>query len=198
MSAPILEHVELAGERVSLRPIRPEDARESFDYLHQRREILDWLIWNGPESVEDMQRLYGNWRIEEGGAANYHLALTELASGAFSGSMAVRFIGHAHSGDLGYWVAPEYWNRGLATEALGLFAWLAFNHLDSALLYARVFQGNDASSRVLAKCGYQPDHVSTLVVRGEERRLQHWSLTPSGWREQWSDWEPARADVRLR
>ena len=52
--------------------------------------------------------------------------------------------------------------------------------------------------RVLEKNGFQRDHVSTLDVHGTERRLQHWSLSVSNWREHRPDFAPVEAEIRLR
>ena len=162
MAQPILEHAIVTGERAALRPVRDADAPAAFAILHRRREVLDWLIWSGPEAVEDMREHYARWCVPdrsqgadrrglmddpETGGANYHFAITE-PDGEFRGALTLRFLGHAHTGDLGYWIAPEAWNRGLGTEALRLAAWLAFERLEAVLLYARVFEGNDASARI--------------------------------------------------
>src|SRR5213075_1000228 len=61
---------------------------------------------------------------------------------------------HPGRGDLGYWIAPEQQGRGLASEAVGLVAWLAFEVLGADCASACVFTGNHASRRVLEKQGF--------------------------------------------
>ena len=53
---------------------------------------------------------------------------------------------------ISYWIAPQLWNAGLATEAVG--ALIAANPQDSAQIYAEVFQDNPGSARVLTNCGF--------------------------------------------
>lgn len=55
--------------------------------------------------------------------------------------------------EAGYWIAPIFWNTGLASEALG--ALVAANPLDNDAMFASVFQDNPASARVLTHCGFQ-------------------------------------------
>jgi RimJ/RimL family protein N-acetyltransferase len=55
--------------------------------------------------------------------------------------------------EVGYWVAPVYWNSGLASDAVG--ALVAANPLDNANMFASVFQDNPASARVLTHCGFE-------------------------------------------
>lgn len=55
--------------------------------------------------------------------------------------------------EIGYWVAPAFWNAGFASEAVK--ALIAANPLDSKTMFAAVFQDNPASARVLTNCGFQ-------------------------------------------
>ena len=53
---------------------------------------------------------------------------------------------------LGYWVAPAFWNSGLASEAVR--AMVAANPCGCATMFAEVFQDNAASARVLTNAGF--------------------------------------------
>lgn len=55
--------------------------------------------------------------------------------------------------EVGYWVAPIYWNTGLASEALK--ALVDANPLGNVTMFASVFQDNPASARVLTHCGFE-------------------------------------------
>lgn len=54
---------------------------------------------------------------------------------------------------LGYWVAPAFWNSGIASEAVR--ALVAANPLGNAQMFAEVFQDNPASARVLTNVGFE-------------------------------------------
>ena len=54
---------------------------------------------------------------------------------------------------LAYWVAPAFWNAGLASEAVG--ALIAANPQGNHEMFAEVFQDNPASARVLTNAGFQ-------------------------------------------
>jgi len=54
--------------------------------------------------------------------------------------------------ELRYWVAPAFWNKGIATDAVG--AILAANPQGSCDIYAEVFQDNPTSARVLTNAGF--------------------------------------------
>ncbi|CUJ27868.1 GNAT family N-acetyltransferase [Cognatishimia activa] len=55
--------------------------------------------------------------------------------------------------EIGYWVAPPFWNMGFASEAVRTL--IAANPLGSKTLFASVFQDNAASARVLTNAGFQ-------------------------------------------
>lgn len=56
--------------------------------------------------------------------------------------------------EIGYWIAEPFWGRGIATAVLEGVTAYAFERFDLARIQARVFEGNEASRRVLEKAGY--------------------------------------------
>ncbi|MEO6299032.1 MAG: GNAT family N-acetyltransferase [Paracoccaceae bacterium] len=55
--------------------------------------------------------------------------------------------------EVGYWVAPAFWNTGIASEAVR--ALVAANPLANRTIFAEVFQDNPGSARVLTNCGFE-------------------------------------------
>lgn len=176
---PHLEHAELTGSRVRLRPIRSEDATLAFPLIHRREPILEWLVWDGPESVDDLAARYARWAVGGERGWNYLFAIVDGARGTFCGSISLRFGDHPFAGDLGYWLAEDAWGTGRGSEAVALACDLAFGPLEAALVYGEVFEGNVASRRILEKCGFTQDYVG---LRGT-RRLEHLALSRSSWPE---------------
>lgn len=62
---------------------------------------------------------------------------------------------HRRTAEIGYWLGKEFWNRGIATEAVRATAEYAFPAFDLARLEALVYEWNPASARVLEKAGFQ-------------------------------------------
>ncbi|WP_299369696.1 GNAT family N-acetyltransferase [uncultured Tateyamaria sp.] len=64
-----------------------------------------------------------------------------------------------------YWVAPPFWNTGLASDAVQ--ALVEANPMQHANMFASVFQDNPASARVLTHCGFEylGDAESFCVAR---------------------------------
>lgn len=59
------------------------------------------------------------------------------------------------SAEVGYWLAEPYWGRGIVTDALQVMADYIFTHTDILNLYAKIFEYNTASMRVLEKAGFE-------------------------------------------
>jgi RimJ/RimL family protein N-acetyltransferase len=68
--------------------------------------------------------------------------------------------------EIHYWVAPAYWNAGVASAAVS--ALVAANPQSCRTLFAEVFQDNPASARVLTNCGFEylGDAETFSVARG--------------------------------
>ena len=70
-------------------------------------------------------------------------------------------------GEVSFWIAPAFWNTGLASEALG--ALVAANPHGDGTMFAEVFQDNPGSARVLTNNGFEylGDAESFSVARGQ-------------------------------
>lgn len=120
--------------------------------------IVCWLNdgFPHPYTLQDAERFIGNV-LSDGGA--YHRAIVsgENVIGGISAECkrgAMRFCA-----ELGYWLAPDFWNKGIMTTAVGLFCEEIFSSSDVNRIEAVVFIPNAASCRVLEKCGFQKEGV---------------------------------------
>lgn len=58
------------------------------------------------------------------------------------------------SAELGFWLAEEYWGKGIMTEAVKQICDMTFNVYDISRIFATVFTHNRGSCRVLEKAGF--------------------------------------------
>jgi len=75
--------------------------------------------------------------------------------------------------EIGYWVAPAFWNTGIASEAVR--ALVQANPQKNKTIFAEVFQDNPGSARVLTNCGFEDlgDAETYSVARGA--RVPTWT-----------------------
>jgi RimJ/RimL family protein N-acetyltransferase len=65
--------------------------------------------------------------------------------------------GTSHLAEVGYWLARPYWGRGLMTAVVQRACQHAFEEFGLVKITAHVFPHNQASARVLEKCGFQEE-----------------------------------------
>ena len=77
--------------------------------------------------------------------------------------------------EVGYWVAPAYWNTKLASEAVQTL--VDANPMANATMFGAVFQDNPASAKVLTHCGFEylGDAETFRVAR--DRPVATWTYT---------------------
>ena len=85
---------------------------------------------------------------------------------------------HRQTAELGYYVAEEYWNRGIMTVAVKQICEYVFSKSDILRIYAEPFAYNIASCRVLEKAGFQYEGTlrSNAVKNGEVIDMKMYSL----------------------
>lgn len=62
---------------------------------------------------------------------------------------------HRQTAELGYYIAEEYWGKGIMTEAVKQICEYVFSKSDIIRIYAEPFAYNTASCRVLEKAEFQ-------------------------------------------
>lgn len=83
------------------------------------------------------------------------------ADGRAVGSIGV-FLGidvYRKTAELGYWLAEEYWNRGIMTSAVKRICREAFDKFDIIRIYAEPFAYNTGSRKVLENAGFTLEGV---------------------------------------
>ena len=79
-----------------------------------------------------------------------------VVDGRAAGSIGV-FLGqdvYCRNAELGYWLAEDYWGRGIVTEAASQICKAAFDKFDIVRIFAEPYAYNIGSRRVLEKAGF--------------------------------------------
>ncbi|MDR2130242.1 MAG: GNAT family N-acetyltransferase [Odoribacteraceae bacterium] len=87
------------------------------------------------------------------------------------------------SAEMGYWLGENYWNRGIMTEAIKEMVDFAFTNFSLLKIYARVFDFNIASHKVLQKAGFEREAVlkQAAIKNGKIMDEHYYSLLKSQW-----------------
>ena len=84
-------------------------------------------------------------------------AFAITADGKVIGSIGAFRQGNIHrqTAELGYYIAEDYWGKGIMTEAVRQLCNHVFTHTDILRIFAEPLAHNLASCRVLEKAGFQ-------------------------------------------
>lgn len=71
--------------------------------------------------------------------------------------------------EIGYWIGEPYWGKGYATEAVRLLIKFAFEELDLLRIYAKIYEYNIGSMKVLEKTGFEKEAIikSSVIKEGQ-------------------------------
>jgi RimJ/RimL family protein N-acetyltransferase len=140
----------IRSERLFLRPAWPEDAAELHHALSDERIVRNLAQVPWPYTIEDAHAFIGR-------PAERRFPSLLITKPNQCGSRLIGGIGlHDEDGcaQLGYWLVPEAWGQGYATEAARAMLGVV-RTLDHARIGARHFVDNPASGRVLEKVGFR-------------------------------------------
>ena len=184
---------QLQTARLELSFGKPEDADALFPYVHgdPGRVVTDTLLWDGPDDPKDIREYLRahavapfepdgfNWVIRD------RLGSLSGEKGRAIGAIGIRPTGRRGEADIGYWIAPPYWNQGLMTEAVAALVRHAFEHWGCTLVAADAFSFNAASRRLLEKLGFrevreQPGYV---IKRGTPVDGHRYEILPGELKE---------------
>lgn len=75
--------------------------------------------------------------------------------------------------EIGYWVAPAFWNTGFASEAVRTL--VEANPLGAKTMFAAVFQSNPVSARVLTNAGFAYLGDAEAYSVAQARTVKTWT-----------------------
>ncbi len=116
----------------------------TIPYPYTEAHAVDYLARLEKQTQEQGRPL--SWAIRvEGGRLIGGLGFKELE------------LGKSHRAEIGYWLARAYWGRGVMTAVVREACAFAFQEFGLVKICAHVFAGNEASARVLIKCGFEQE-----------------------------------------
>lgn len=145
--------------RYELRPVVAEDKVSIHRGLSHPEVIKHYAVsFLTLEATQEQMDWYAT--LEREGTGQWW-AMRSTASGEFLGAIGLSGIVKQHRRcDLGYWLLPEHWRKGILREALPLIIDHAFNKLGLHRIAAEVETDNPASANVLVHAGFK--HEGTL------------------------------------
>jgi len=94
--------------------------------------------------------------------------------GRIIGVISLMHINKTHKrAELGYWLGKKFWGKGIMTESVRQILKIAFQKKKLHRIYAKVFQENLPSQKVLERCGFNLEgvHKDSVFKHGKWRDI---------------------------
>lgn len=160
-----------------LGPVYADDIVKALNDVRIRDNLRDLPC---PYTIVDAEEFISDACADDGKNFVFAITLGDKFAGCISATRG--FNVHRRTAEVGYYIVPELWGRGLATQALGLLCDYIFGKTDVIRLYAEPFARNSASCRVLEKSGfaYEGTLRCNAVKSGKAEDMKVYAKLQSG------------------
>jgi RimJ/RimL family protein N-acetyltransferase len=153
-------------ERLRLRAASLTEAPLAFASYTTDPAISRYMMWRPHRTLDETQSFFRRCEDVWANREAFPWSLWLKSDGSFIGVLEARVKQHAM--DIGYWLGPRYWRRGLMSEAVrGLVSW-GLAQPEIHRVWAVCDVENVASARLLASVGMQ-----------REGTLRRWLVHPN-------------------
>jgi len=145
----------LESERLVLREIVPADAEDIYR-IFSDQETMEYWSCRPFTSLDQASALIDQMAQQVQDGSGIHWAITMRGEGRLIGKCGFNEWRKAHRrGDISYIVAREQWGKGVVSEALCAVLDYGFDQMNLHSIEAGVTPGNDASTKMLERLGFQ-------------------------------------------
>lgn len=148
-----LEMPVVETKRLVLRPIEMEDASDVYAY-YKEPETMKYLTLQPHASIDDtihsIKTYFLSYRQR---CVPQTWVMVLKTEDKVIGNLNIHTI-EDDIGEIGYLMHPNYWNKGLMSEAIQALVKVAFEEIGLRRLEAYYEVEHDASGKVLTNCGF--------------------------------------------
>ena len=140
---------------VKIRKWRIEDAADLASALSNKKvqdNLRDGLPYTYREQ-DGKEFILAMLSADENDTFAFAITVNEKVIGSIGAFRQTNI--HSKTAELGYYIAEEYWGKGIMTEAVKQLCSYVFSNSDMIRIYAEPFAYNIGSQRVLEKAGFQ-------------------------------------------
>ena len=150
---------EMQTNRLLLRQFTDADLQHVYEGLSHPDVIKHYGVhYDSLDATREQMRWFTE--LETSGTGTWW-AICDAATNTFSGAAGLYFIKPEHrKAELGFWLLPQYWGKGIIVEALPLILHYGFTSLHLHRVEAFVESENNSSKKVMDKLQFR--HEGTM------------------------------------
>ncbi|MCL2400531.1 MAG: GNAT family N-acetyltransferase [Defluviitaleaceae bacterium] len=145
----------LVTQSLILRKFKKEDAPDILEWGSDE-ETLKFLTWDGVKTVEEAKAAI----VEHYWSRSGIFAIELKSNQKCIGCIDLRLKPDHEKAGFGYVLNRQYWGKGYMTEALSAVLKLCFENLELNRVESCHYVGNEASGKVMSKCGMKLEGIS--------------------------------------
>jgi ribosomal-protein-alanine N-acetyltransferase len=152
---------EISDNGLCLRKLSKDDVNFFYKSL-QDEEMTHYLSLGPLRSLEHSKRLIKNYlkSWDKYVQFNYLIEIRERTKIKKIGSISLWNISWLHRrAEIGIWLLPEYWKKGIGKNTLSLIKNIAFNHLKLNRIEAHIAIENQRSINTFKNSGFKEEGV---------------------------------------
>jgi ribosomal-protein-alanine N-acetyltransferase len=136
---------------------------------------MEFLIWDGVKTKDEAIAAITNFYWSKPGFYAIELTAEKKCIGCF----ALRLKPDHEKASFGYMLNKKYWGNGYMTETLTAILSLCFEKLELNRVESTHYKGNEASGRVMQKCGMKQEGIGIQQekIKGVFRDTVHYGIT---------------------
>ena len=171
---------ELFTKRLKLRMFTVDDVKDVYEYASDEI-VVKYVTWPIHENIKNTEDILKEYFINKPG--KYAIELMELKK--CIGCIDLNIDIENDKSIFGYVLNRKFWNKGIMTEALEEIIRINFEELCLNRIEAMHFVGNEASGRVMSKCGMKNEGMrkKELFIKGKYWDIVHYGLIKEEWEE---------------
>jgi RimJ/RimL family protein N-acetyltransferase len=171
----------VSTERLVLRPPHADDCEEMAELANNINIARMLAHMPHPYAIADARSFIEKAQKDIGRACIY--SITEADSGKLIGVGSLHETREDPEPHMGYWIGEPFWGKGYASEAARALVDLYFKVSNRPILLVSARVSNEASKKIIRKCGGK--HVRTSMevhpLLGEKQQLDHFEITRESW-----------------
>ncbi|HZS08224.1 MAG TPA: GNAT family N-acetyltransferase [Blastocatellia bacterium] len=161
--------------RLWLRPFAPEDVYPVFD-LYSSPRVMSYNVFPPFTRIEEASELLDFHAVLFATQRGIRWAITRPEDQELIGTCGYHnWRQRCREAELSYELSPDYWGRGLMSEALSSVIDFGLREMNLTCIRAKVMRQNTASIRLLEKFGFRPaEGVNATELQIQQGREVCW------------------------
>lgn len=170
----------LETPRLTLRKFSPNDAQDMFNNWASDPIVTKYLAWSPHPDIETSKSITNEWIKSYKSPETYQWGIEVKDINQVIGTISLMHVNNnSEKCEIGYCIGKSFWSKGIMTEAFKIVIEYAFKEIGFNRIEARHQADNEASGKVMIKCGLQYEGCLRQSMKNNDGKFvdcKHYSI----------------------